>query len=598
MSTPPPIPIPPRLPTPPPLPPPLPPSNRRARSLSPGRRWARRLVWLTLGIILVVRWFHPPEPGYTWHQLVNPEPPRREDRRFSRPPTQVRAAQQPVPADLWRLEIQLAPEAVNTLRNRPLSRPSGGGSKRAERPEVLATIREGNQTYTNVALHLKGSAGSARQFDDKPAMTLNFSKHAKGQSFHGFSKISLNNSVQDPTYISEALCRELFTAAGVPAPAATHATAVVNGRDLGLFVVVEGWGKPFLRKHFSDVGGNLYEGPFASEVNPEMEVNSGDQPDDHSDIDRLLAVVENRDRTDLWKRLGEVVDVDRYASLLALEVMTCHWDSYSLNRNNYRVFHDRSSERLIFLPHGMDQMFGWMDRMPTSSSIQPSVRGAVARAFMSTREGRQLYRNRVAALSTNLFVEEKLIGRVRELAGHLQPTLAAYGSDIAAQHAAEADHLCRRISERCHSIAEQLISHTEPTPFDPSGPAPLSGWKPRNTQPAARYDRFQQGGQSRLRITANGGTSASWRTQVALNPGEYLFEGIAEIGDAGAPEGVRLRISGTQTEWIPAPAGARIPLQFHFNVEDLLTTVELICELGGPVGQATFDETSLKLIRQ
>lgn len=597
---------PPPLLVPPPLPPPLPPAGKPSPKPSPGRRWARWIVWGILGAVLVARWFNPPDPRLTWGQLVGrqPEPaPRRwEERRFSRPPTQLRSAEKPIPADLWRLEIQISEADVNTLRDRGSIWPARDGMPRVERPEVQVTIREGGITYTNVSLHIKGSAGSLRQFDDKPALTLNFSKHAKGQSFHGFNKISLNNSVQDPTYLAEALCRELFTAAGVPAPSVTHATAVINGRDMGLYVVVEGWGKPFLHKHFPDVRGNLYEGPFASEIHRNLQVNSGDQPDDHSDLDRLLEIIEGRDRTEMWRRLGEVVDLDRFATMLALEVMTCHWDGYSLNRNNFRVFHDRSTDRLVFLPHGMDQMFGQDGRMPPTSSIHPSARGAVARIFMSTREGRSLYTNRVASLTTNLFRAEKLVGRVHELAQRLQPTLAAYGSDVAARHNAEVDDLCRRITERCQYIVEQLNTAPPPTVatiFDAEGHSVLSGWKSRTAAPAsANYDRVREGDKNLLRITATGGTSGSWRTQVNLPPGEYLFEGTAVVGSIGAPGGIRLRISGNQTQWVQAPAGTRTPLQFVFGVQDMTATVELVCELGGPVGQVSFDESTLRLTRR
>lgn len=92
---------------------------------------------------------------------------------------------------------------------------------------------------------MKGSAGSFRDFNDKPAMTLNFTKHKKGQTFHGYSKISLNNSVQDPTYLSEAICREMFVEAGVPAPRVEHATVVLNGQELGPYVALGGLGKAF-----------------------------------------------------------------------------------------------------------------------------------------------------------------------------------------------------------------------------------------------------------------------------------------------------------------------------------------------------------------
>src|SRR5262249_53931114 len=148
-------------------------------------------------------------------------------------PVQPPAA--PVPSDLTRLVIQIAPRDVETLRGYFWN--GWRGQRRQERPEVLATVREGDVVYTNVSVHLKGAAGSFRPFDDKPALTLNFSKHAPGQHFHEYTKISLNNSVQDPTFVCEALCRELYVAAGVPAPHADWATVVINGRDLGLYVL-------------------------------------------------------------------------------------------------------------------------------------------------------------------------------------------------------------------------------------------------------------------------------------------------------------------------------------------------------------------------
>src|SRR4029079_8602355 len=70
-----------------------------------------------------------------------------------------------------------------------------------ERESVQVTVREGQTTYTNVALHLKGAAGSFQAVDRKPALTLNFDRHVKGQRFHGLTKLSLNNSVQDPTLV-------------------------------------------------------------------------------------------------------------------------------------------------------------------------------------------------------------------------------------------------------------------------------------------------------------------------------------------------------------------------------------------------------------
>src|SRR5206468_10536809 len=68
------------------------------------------------------------------------------------------------------------------------------------REYVRATVREGDTVYKDVAVHLKGAAGSFRGLDDPqqgPALTLNFDKFHEHQKFHGLDKIHLNNSVQD-----------------------------------------------------------------------------------------------------------------------------------------------------------------------------------------------------------------------------------------------------------------------------------------------------------------------------------------------------------------------------------------------------------------
>lgn len=112
------------------------------------------------------------------------------------------------------------------------------GQPRPGRVDVRATVREGGRVYTNVAVHLKGSY-TFQPVDAQPSLTLNFDKFAKGQLFHGLDKIHLNNSVQDPACLHEALAREVFNAAGVPTPRASHATVALNGRNLGFYVLVE-----------------------------------------------------------------------------------------------------------------------------------------------------------------------------------------------------------------------------------------------------------------------------------------------------------------------------------------------------------------------
>src|SRR5438445_4197659 len=74
-------------------------------------------------------------------------------------------------APVLRFNIEMAPSDLEVLR-------------KDARKYVLATVREGDLIFTNVAVHLKGAAGSFRQIDDKPALTLSFEKFVPGRRFH------------------------------------------------------------------------------------------------------------------------------------------------------------------------------------------------------------------------------------------------------------------------------------------------------------------------------------------------------------------------------------------------------------------------------
>src|SRR2546423_1801489 len=121
------------------------------------------------------------------------------------------------------LTLDLAPKELDSIRREP-------------RKYVKATLKEGDKVvYKDVGVHLKGAAGSFRYIDDKPNVTVNMNKFAPGQRFHGMDKFHLTNSLQDPSYVAELICGELFRAVGVPASRVSHAVVSINCRPRGLF---------------------------------------------------------------------------------------------------------------------------------------------------------------------------------------------------------------------------------------------------------------------------------------------------------------------------------------------------------------------------
>lgn len=435
---------------------------RRRTPLSSTRKLSRRVVWGVFAVLLIVRFgllgdyyreFKRRQANEERQQLMG-RPQfaggRWEGRR--RRQADLRKPVAPIPTTVYRLEIEVEKEMADRLRGAYWNR----GGQQGARPKVKVTVTENGIQYTEVSMNLKGSAGSFRSFDDKPALTLRFSKNRKDQRFHGYSKISLNNSVQDPTYLSEIISRELFQAADVPVPKADHATVVLNGVDRNLYVLLEGSNEDFLSRYFTDLSGNLFDGGFVEDIDQPKDTNSGKNPEDRSALDQVLAACMERDPDRRWTELNKRLDMDEFISFLAMEIMTCHWDGYSMNVNNYRVFHDKSKDRLVFIPHGMDQMFGTFRSSPESDIIPRQLRGVVAQAVLSLPEGLTRYLNRVAQLRATVFREDQLTQRVRELAAKIRPVLAAYGPDLAEEHDESVSQLINRITRRAASITEQL----------------------------------------------------------------------------------------------------------------------------------------------
>jgi len=492
-----------------------------------------------------------------------------------------------------RLQIEIPPDGVATLREYQ----QVWRQKRPERVDVKATVREGTAVYTNVAIHLKGSF-SFQPFDSKPSLTLNFDKFARGQRFHGLSKIHLNNSIQDESYLCEQLARELFESLGIPAPRAGHALVRINERDAGLFVMIEGANKQFVKRYFSSAEGNLYDGGSGGEITGNLKVESGEHPDDRSDLKGLADATKERDPAKRLNRLEEALDLEKFIDFAATEAFLVHWDGYCLGGNNYRVFHDITRNKMVFIPHGLDQLFGVSRSI--SLGLTPPFKGLVAKALFSVPEARQRYLARIAQLSANDFRPQKLIARIDALAARLR---SGVSREQAAQLEPAWDGLKTRVLQRCASVAQQLKHPKEPLALAPGQSIPLTAWSFKaSVTPGATGSRRIVENRDILTVNANGTqSSGSWRTTALLESGRYTLTGKGyteglSAADLRSTNGIILRASGERSTKGLAISDSWRDLQYEFDVHGI-EDVEIVCEFRGGHGAGHFDARSIRLRR-
>ena len=334
------------------------------------------------------------------------------------------------------LKIELPAAALESLRKEP-------------RHYVKATVREGSQNYAEVGVRLKGGT-NAPGIDKKPGLSLKFNEFVKDQEFHGRSRILLNHAQSDPTYLSEAIASDIFRGAGVPAAKMTFAQVELNGRDLGLYVLAEAINRDFLSQHFKKSKGNLYEGANA-DVTEKLEKDSGDSSAEQADLRALARAAKEADPGQRWKKLGSILDVDRFIAFVAAEVLVWHQGGYSLDRNNYRIYHDPAADQLVFFPHDVDRVCAKAD-----GPILPEWQGLVAKAVLTTPAGQKQYLEKLTALLRDTFKPDTLHRRVDELAAVVRPTLAEHDARALKAFDAAVPQLRDRISRRALFVRKEL----------------------------------------------------------------------------------------------------------------------------------------------
>jgi hypothetical protein len=212
----------------------------------------------------------------------------------------------------------------------------------------------------------------------------------------------------------------------------------------------EGVNKDFLGRHFERAKGNLYEGDH-NDVTDKLDKDSGDDHKDQPDLQALANAAREADPTQRWQRLQKVLDVDRFAAFLATEVLVWHTSGYALKTNKYRIYHDPASDKLVFIPHGIDVAFAKVD-----GPLFPEMAGLVARVVLQTPEGKRLYRERMAKLLSGPVKADTIQTRLNELAGRIRPTLTK--SDPAAAKGLDAavTQLRERMAQRAYFLEQEL----------------------------------------------------------------------------------------------------------------------------------------------
>ena len=315
------------------------------------------------------------------------------------------------------------------------------------RAYVPGRVSVDGQAFSPAQVHLKGH-GSYQPVHEKPNLMVRLETAAAKRTL-GHRRLLLNNSRQDGSFIRWKLASELFLKVGLPAARVNFSRVTLNGRNLGLYVLVEPTDKNFLARQFGSATGTLYEGSN-TDIEDDLELDSRGATNQYEDLRALSNACQEPDLQQRWQRLRGILDADRFAAFMAMEVLICHHDGYALDRNNFRVYHDPRTEHLVFIPHGMDLIFD-EPQLP----LDGRWRGTVARSLMETSEGKRLYRQRLTDLARRVYGSRDMRNRIAALAKFLGSQFSRSDKD-GQQMARQISQLDQVVGTRARFVFEQL----------------------------------------------------------------------------------------------------------------------------------------------
>jgi spore coat protein CotH len=246
-----------------------------------------------------------------------------------------------------------------------------------------ANISLDNEVVQQVGIR---SRGKGSRSGTKPGLKVDFNRYVRGQEFHNYKSIVLDNMTQDNTFLKEPLSYAAFEAMGISAPQISYTRLTVNDEYWGLYTLVEDISKPFLEQRFGQDEGNLFSYEYTYDYrftykgdSPGQYVPVPFEPETNEDSLNPAGLIEFiRMASDLPDQgfaaaLGAFLDVDRFLTHVAVENALAENDGIAGadGMNNFYLYQYEGTNRFVFIPWDKDTTFfapSWpaMQRLETN----------------------------------------------------------------------------------------------------------------------------------------------------------------------------------------------------------------------------------------
>ncbi|MFM6967481.1 MAG: CotH kinase family protein [Microbacteriaceae bacterium] len=303
------------------------------------------------------------------------------------------------------IDLEMSDEAIGNLTQEMCN---GGEYQPATLTMTTPTATYGPMT---VGVRLKGCWGSFRTLSGKAGFKVKIN-YVSGQTILGLKKLTLNNMVQDPSMLHEAVGYRVFRAMGVPAPRVGYTNVSLNGAEYGLHANIETLDKVSLPRWYgTGQTTHLYEGSYWMDALPDQ-VNNFEIDEGNTTRTDLTSLANANMLTGAawWTAIQPLADLNEMTAMWATEFYLGHWDGYATRIWNNYYLHSTPAGKFSMLPWGLDQILSEQISYDVAADNGVMVKRCMAVTACKNLYAANLVRVRNTAKSLNLSAMTTAVG--------------------------------------------------------------------------------------------------------------------------------------------------------------------------------------------
>jgi len=312
---------------------------------------------------------------------------------------------------------------------------------KADSGYLPARFFDGQTTLDSVGVRYKGNSSFTLAGNNpKKPLKIKFNEF-KALTYYGVKTLNFSNGIGDPTMLREvigySIARQIL-----PAPRANFANISLNGKAIGLYTQVEQADKAFLKRWYTDAGGNLFkagddgatlawiDSTAASYLGSgDYELKTNETAANWTGFVRFVDFLNNSSDADFCADRAKFLDDDNVGKFLAFNTVLSNFDSYNGSGRNWYVYQTDSLGAMRMIPWDLNQSFGAYGGASNALSLSidtvqaPLADRPLFKRFLACEGSRAAYfnwvRDLVAGVASTDSVEALMVRDSAIVAAHV-----------------------------------------------------------------------------------------------------------------------------------------------------------------------------------